>query len=102
MAKKSGSFPVIHSPDTSPFIYFDLAIAHGTIGGVVQIELASRTLVPVKDGSTKLEFVVTGRLRCSATAIHSLRQAIDKAFELLRQAQGQPGQGTATSGGKLN
>jgi hypothetical protein len=102
MAKKSGSFPVIHSSDTSPFIYFDLAIAHGTIGGAIQIELASRTLVPVKDGSTKVEFVVTGRLRCSANAIHSLRLAIDKALELLRQAQGQPGEGGPTSSGMLN
>src|ERR1700730_6049125 len=90
-----------HSPDTAPFIYFDLTAACGTIGGAIQIELASRILVPTEDGGARAEFVVTGRLRCSPTALGALRETIDKSFELLKQAQEQPG-GAPVAASKLN
>ena len=95
-------FPPFHSPDTAPFIYFDLVPTFGTMAGAIQIELAARTLIPLEDGSTRPEFVVTGRLRCSPTAIMSLRDAIDKSLELLKQLQEQPSPAAASAASKLN
>jgi hypothetical protein len=96
--------PPFHSPDTAPFIYFDVAPTFGTAAGAIQIELASRTLVPTEDGKVRAELVVTGRLRCSPTAIADLRQAIDKALELLKQVQEQPsgGPSAAAAGGSIH
>jgi hypothetical protein len=93
--------PPFHSPDGAPFIYFDIAPTYGTMAGAIQIELASRVLIPTEDGRTRAEFVVTGRLRCSPVAIANLREAIDKSLELLKQIQEQPA-GAAAAGGKLN
>jgi hypothetical protein len=100
--KMSAPFPPFHSADLAPFIYFDLAVTYGTMAGAIQIELAARTLVPVEDGSTRPEFVITGRLRCSPAAISSLRDAIDRTLELLRQVQEQPGSADKAPAGRLN
>jgi len=33
---------IYENVDTAPFVYFDIAPAHGIMGGAIQIELASR------------------------------------------------------------
>jgi hypothetical protein len=89
--------PPLHSPDTAPFIYFDVAPTLGTMAGAIQIELAARTLVPSEGGKVRAEYVVTGRLRCSPAAAAALRQAIDKALDLLKQLQETSGASTAAA-----
>jgi hypothetical protein len=58
--------------------------------GAVEVELATRILVPKPDGSTEVKFVSTARLRCSAQAASNLRQALDTALKMLEQPQADP------------
>jgi hypothetical protein len=74
----------------APVVSFDIAPAHGVLGGVVQVELASRTLNPLADGSVDIKFVTTGRLRCSPAAAMQLRNSLDAALRMLEQQQPAP------------
>jgi hypothetical protein len=76
--------------DTAPFVYFDMSPAHGIMGGAIQIELASRILNAMPDGSVEIKFITSGRLRCSPTAALNLRNAIDAALRMLEQPQHAP------------
>jgi hypothetical protein len=98
------TFPVFHSPVTAPVIYFDVAPTFGVMAGAIQIELAGRTLVPIEDGSTRVEFVVTARIRCSPAAILNLKRAIEHSLEMLKQIQEQPtgGPTAAAAGGSMH
>lgn len=69
--------------NTAPIVHFDIAPAHGIMAGMVQIELASRTLNPKPDGSVDVVFVTSGRLRCSHAAAIHLRNALDAALAML-------------------
>ena len=73
-----------------PLVYFDIVGAYGTMNGTVQIELATRILVPKPDGSTEVKFLSSGRLRCSATAATNLRNGLDAALKMLEQPQPDP------------
>ncbi len=70
----------------APLIYFDIVAAYGAMNGAVEIELATRILVP-KAGATEVKFISTGRLRCSPTAATGLRKALDAALKMLEQPQ---------------
>lgn len=83
---------------SAPIIYFDVASAHEVTNGAVQIELASRILVPRPDGTVVSEFLTTGRLRCSPTAANHLRNAIAKAVEMLSL----PKDATTETTGEIN
>ena len=48
----------------APFVYFDIIGAYGTMHGAVEVELATRILVPRPDGSTETRFLCSARLRC--------------------------------------
>ena len=37
----------------APLVYFDIVGAYGTMNGAVEVELATRILVPKPDGSTE-------------------------------------------------
>ena len=74
----------------APLVYFDIVGAYGTMNGTVQIELATRILVPKPDGSTEVKFLSSGRLRCSATAATNLRNGLDAALKMLEQPQPDP------------
>ena len=81
---------IIENVDTAPIISFDMAPAHGIMGGQVQIELACRILNALSDGSVEIKFITSGRLRCSPVAALSLRNAIDAALKMLEQPQQAP------------
>ena len=83
----------------APLVYFDIIGAYGTMHGSIEIELATRILVPGQDGATVVKFLSTGRLRCSPTAAANLRNAVDATLKLLEQPQ-QPNPVVAAS--KLN
>jgi hypothetical protein len=36
--------------ESAPIVFFDQPVAHGTVGGSILVELATRTLVPTTDG----------------------------------------------------
>ena len=74
----------------APVVYFDIVGAYGTMNGAVEVELATRILVPQPDGSTQVKFLSSGRLRCSATAASNLRNALDAALKMLEQPQANP------------
>jgi hypothetical protein len=83
----------------APLVYFDIVGAYGTMNGAVEVELATRILVPKPDGSTEVKFISSGRLRCSANAATNLRNGLDAALKMLEQPQTTA---TAIAAGKLN
>ncbi len=74
----------------APLVYFDIIGAYGTMHGAIEVELATRILVPKSDGSTEVRFLSTGRLRCSSNAATNLRNALDTALKMLEQPQANP------------
>jgi len=85
-----GSAPTFENRNDVPMIYFDIAPAYGVMGGIVQVELGARVLVPQQDDSVDVKFVSCGRLRCSATAAVHLRNALDASLKMLEQPQPNP------------
>jgi hypothetical protein len=71
----------------APLVYFDIVGAYGTFHGTVEIELATRIVIPKPDGSTEVRFMSSGRLRCSPTAAANLRAGLDTALKMLEQPQ---------------
>lgn len=65
----------------APLVYFDIIGACGAMHGSIEIELATRILVPKTDGSTEMKFLSSGRLRCSS---------IDAALKMPEQSQADP------------
>jgi len=82
--------PAYENVNAAPVVYFDIAPAHGVMGGIVEIELASRILNAMSDGSVDIKFITTGRLRCSPTAALNLRNALDASLKMLEQQQHAP------------
>jgi hypothetical protein len=74
----------------APLVYFDIIGAYGTMNSAIEVELATRILVPKPDGSTEVKFLSSGRLRCSAQAASNLRNALDAALKMLEQPQADP------------
>ena len=71
----------------APLVYFDIVGAYGIMHGTVEIELATRILVPAPNGLTDVKFLSSGRLRCSPTAAANLRNALDAALKMLEAPQ---------------
>ena len=67
----------------APLVYFDIVGAYGTMNGSVEIELATRILVPKADGGTEVKFISSGRLRCTQSAAANLRNGLDAALKML-------------------
>jgi hypothetical protein len=80
----------VHYEDTgglAPLVYFDIVGAYGTMNGSIELELATRILVPRPDGSTEVKFISSGRLRCSPNAAVNLRNGLDAALKMLEPPQ---------------
>jgi hypothetical protein len=71
----------------APLVYFDIVGAYGTMNGSIEVELATRILIPRQDGTTEVKFVASGRLRCTANAATNLRNGLDAALKMLEQPQ---------------
>ena len=84
---------------SAPLVYFDIVGAYGTMNGSIEVEVATRILVPKGDGSTDVKFLASGRLRCTPTAATNLRNALDAALKMLEQPQANM---TAIAASKLN
>ena len=83
----------------APLVYFDIVGAYGTMNGSIEVELATRILVPKTDGSTEVKFLSSGRLRCTQNAAANLRNGLDAALKMLDQPQGST---ASIAAGKLN
>jgi hypothetical protein len=81
----------------TPMVFFDIVGAYGTMNGTVEMELASRVLVPKPDGTTEIKFLSSVRLRCSPAAAINLRSAIDAALKMLEPQPPQPAKPLAAS-----
>ena len=73
--------------DDAPFVWFDTAPLYGHDDGAVIIELAARTIVASTTGGATSEFVIAGRLRCTATGAKDLRSAIDSALKMIEKSE---------------
>ena len=89
-APKTADAIIYVDNNLAPVISFDIAPAHGVLAGAVQVELASRTLNPLSDGSVEIKFVTSGRLRCCPAAALHLRNSLDAALRMLEQPQPSP------------
>ncbi|MBB4142730.1 hypothetical protein [Rhizobium rhizoryzae] len=79
------SVPPFSRDGGAPFIYFDVVPTNGIFNGAIQIELASRIIIP-GDPDPKIEFLINGHLRCSPAAALALRDAINNSLQMLEQA----------------
>ena len=75
----------------APLVYFDIVGAYGTMNGSIEIELATRILVPKPDGSTEVKFISSGRLRCTQNAATNLRNGAGCGIEDAGAAASQRG-----------
>jgi hypothetical protein len=96
---KPGDLVYEDSGAAAPLVYFDIVGAYGTMNGSIEIELATRILVPKSDGSTDEKFISSGRLRCTQNAAVNLRNGLDAALKMLEQPQAST---AAIAAGKLN
>jgi len=90
--------PKYDNVTSAPYVYFDRVAAHGVIGGAIQLELASRTLIPLPDGGVEVRFATSGRLRCSPAAAIQLRDAAIAVLKMHDQSEVK----TPTATSKLN
>ena len=71
----------------APLVYFDIVGAYGTMNGSIELELATRILIPKADGATEVKFISSGRLRCTANAAATLRNGLDAALKMLEHPE---------------
>lgn len=84
---KPGDLVYEDTGGTAPLVYFDIVGAYGTMNGSIEIELATRILIPKPDGSTEVKFISSGRLRCTQNAAVNLRNGLDAALKMVEQPQ---------------
>ena len=75
---------------TAPIIFFDGVSCHGTMHGIIEIELAARFMAPTQDGLVEIRFMPAARLRCSVAAAAVLLDSIQKATKMAEQPHQQP------------
>ena len=93
----SSDIAYVDTGGQAPVVYFDIVGAYGIMSGAIEIELATRILIPRPDGSTEVKFISSGRLRCTPTAATNLRNSLDSTLRLLEQPQPNP-----TAAARLN
>jgi hypothetical protein len=83
-----------HQPSSVPTrsrLSIWMALQHSEfVTAQIQIELASRRLIPLEDGAVQVEFLCTGHLRCSPNAARQLREAIESALQMLERPPTEP------------
>jgi len=82
----AASAPLLKNAAAAPLIYFDGSPVHGTLSGIIEVELASRFLMPKADGSVQSDMTCVAHLRCSPNAARSLIDALSHALSMLEQA----------------
>jgi hypothetical protein len=75
---------IVGDSSRAPFVYFDRVLGFGAVDGSIQLELVATTIIPMNDGSTRREVVVTAHLRGTEAAAKSLQTALDAALGMGR------------------
>ena len=86
----SASPPLLKNAASAPLVYFDNAPVFGTFSGNIEIELASRMLMPKPDGTVAIEMACTAHLRCSPQAAAALVDGLSKALAMFAKHTPQP------------
>jgi hypothetical protein len=82
--------PLLKNAASAPVVYFDNVPVYGTYSNNVEIELATRFLMPKADGATvTADLACVAHLRCSPEAAAKLIDALTKAIEM-HQRQAAP------------
>lgn len=81
--------PLLKNAAAAPIVYFDNVPVFGTFGGNIEIELASRLLMPKADGSVVADMSCTAHLRASPQAIAMLMDACEKALSMHARQEGE-------------
>jgi hypothetical protein len=85
--KSSGaSAPLLKNSAAAPVIYFDSAPVHGTLAGNIEVELATRVLLPKSDGHVLAEMVCVAHLRCCPAAAQALMESLQHALAMHHNA----------------
>lgn len=74
----------VHGSDSAPFIYMDGVTSWGVLNGVLQLETAANTMVPIIEGDRqilKTRAIATSHLRMSMLAARELYDALGKALK---------------------
>ncbi len=87
---ETANVPAYNDVSTAPYVSFDRVAAHGVFNGAIQIELASRILIPLPDGGVEVKFATSGRLRCSPDAAIQLRAAADAVLKMHQELEQTP------------
>ncbi|HEY1858934.1 MAG TPA: hypothetical protein VGG61_01185, partial [Gemmataceae bacterium] len=65
--------------------YFDGAPSMGTQGGLVEIELAARAIMPDASGGVSVDMVCVAHLRCSLNAAVQLRDILERSIATMTE-----------------
>jgi hypothetical protein len=75
----------LNASANAPCVYFDMVAASGHINGVIQVTLVANRLVPI-GGNVDIDQIISGHLRMSVAAAHSLKLALEAAILLAAPA----------------
>lgn len=76
------SAPLLKNTAAAPVVYFDGVPVYGTFGGNIEIELATRVLLPKGDGMVAVDMTCAAHLRCSPQAAEGLIKALQHAVAM--------------------
>ena len=82
--------PLLKNAATAPFIFFDNVPVYGALGGIIEIEIAARILMPKPDGAISADMSCTAHLRCNPMAAIMLIDALQKAIDMHNKQQEKP------------
>lgn len=86
----SSASPLLKNAATAPFVFFDNVPVYGSIGGIIEIELAARMLMPKPDGAIIADMSCAAHLRCNPMAAIMLIDALQKALDMHNKQQEKP------------
>lgn len=84
--RETKSAPVIKNVAAANVIYFDGAPVFGHNNGVIQATLTVGVLGLKPDNTCAVDVAAVAHLRCSAQAAANLRDALDKALNMMVEA----------------
>jgi hypothetical protein len=83
---KPSRAPLMKNATAAPFVYFDNVPSCGIQpGGMIEVELAGRIIMPQAEGQATVDMVCVAHLRCTAPAAMALQEAVGRAVQMLQQ-----------------
>lgn len=82
---QASAAPLMKNAATAPLVYFDNVPVFGVFAGNIEVELATRLLMPKPNGGVIADMGCTAHLRCSPGAAMALIDALTKALDMQKQ-----------------